>query len=206
MSDIKVEKKPSVVRRAYDWTLHWADTKWGAWALFLLAFAESSFFPIPPDVLLIACCLGLPLKSKRVFKYALICTVGSVSGAIFGYSLGMFGWGAMESWFIPAVFSADAFNSVAMLYAEYDFWVVFTAGFTPIPYKLITVTAGVFDINFVMFILASIIARGARFFLIAWLIMHYGPPIKKFIDKYFNWLALIFTVLLVGGFVLLKYV
>lgn len=202
----KKEKKPSMVRRAYDWTLHWADTKWGALALFLLAFAESSFFPIPPDVLLIACCLGLPLRSKKVFKYALICTLGSVTGAIAGYSIGMFAWSSMESWFIPGVFSMEAFNSVAGMYAEYDFWVVFTAGFTPIPYKLITITAGVFDINFVMFLIASVVARGARFFLISWLIMHFGPPIKNFIDKYFNILALAFTVLLVGGFVLLKYI
>lgn len=198
--------KVGVVRRAYDWTLHWADTRWGAVALFILAFAESSFFPIPPDVLLIACCLGLPLRSKRVFYYALICTVGSVLGAIAGYCLGMFAWDAVAHWFMPAVFSQEAFNRVGLLYQQYDFWVVFTAGFTPIPYKLITITSGVFDINFMMFIIASIVARGARFFLFAWLIMHFGPPIKSFIDKHFNWLALLFTVLLIGGFVLLKYV
>lgn len=198
-------KKAGAVRRAYDWVLHWADTKWGAVALFVLAFAESSFFPIPPDVLLIACCLGLPLKSKKVFRYALICTAGSVLGAIAGYGIGMYAWEAAQSWFIPSIFSAEAFASVGAMYSEYDFWVVFTAGFTPIPYKLITITSGVFDINFVMFLLASIIARGARFFLIAWLIMHFGPPIKSFIDKHFNWLAIAFTVLLVGGFVLLKY-
>lgn len=198
-------QRAGMVRRAYDWVLHWADTKWGALALFVLAFAESSFFPIPPDVLLIACCLGLPLRSKRVFRYALICTLGSVVGAIAGYAIGMYAWDAAASWFIPSVFSQEAFESVGAMYSQYDFWVVFTAGFTPIPYKLITITSGVFDINFVMFLLASIVARGARFFLIAWLIMHYGPPIKSFIDKHFNWLAVAFTVLLVGGFVLLKY-
>lgn len=194
-----------MVRRAYDWVLHWADTKWGAVALFLLAFAESSFFPIPPDVLLIACCLGLPLRSKKVFKYALICTAGSVLGAIAGYLIGMYAWDGVAHWFIPGVFSQGAFDEVGAMYSQYDFWVVFTAGFTPIPYKLITITSGVFDINFVMFLLASVIARGARFFLIAWLIMHFGPPIKGFIDKHFNWLAVAFTVLLVGGFLLLKY-
>ncbi len=197
--------KPGVMRRAYDWILKWADTKWGAIALFILAFAESSFFPIPPDVLLIACCLGLPLKSKRVFYFALICTLGSVLGGIAGYMIGSVGWGAMESWFIPTVFSQEAFNNVGLLYEEYNFWVVFTAGFTPIPYKLITISAGVFDIDFILFIIASIVARAARFFLIAWLIMHFGPPIKSFIDKYFNWIAIGFTILLVGGFVLLSY-
>lgn len=201
----KVEKRGSWVRRAYDWTLHWADTKWGAVALFLLAFAESSFFPIPPDILLIACCLGLPLRSKKVFRFALICTVGSVLGAIAGYGIGMFAWDAAQGWFIPRIFSQEAFDGVGVLYEQYNFWVVFTAGFTPIPYKLITITSGVFDINFVMFIIASVISRGARFFLIAWLIMHFGPSIKGFIDKYFNWLAVLFTVLLVGGFLLVKY-
>lgn len=201
----KVETRGSWVRRAYDWTLHWSDTKWGAMALFILAFAESSFFPIPPDVLLIACCLGLPLRSKKVFRFALICTVGSVLGAVAGYGIGSFAWDAAQGWFIPSVFSQEAFDGVGVLYEQYNFWVVFTAGFTPIPYKLITITSGVFDINFVMFIIASVISRGARFFLIAWLIMHFGPSIKSFIDKYFNWLAVAFTVLLVGGFVLVKY-
>lgn len=199
-------KSNSWIRRAYDWTLHWADTKWGATALFVLAFAESSFFPIPPDVLLIACCLGLPLRSKKVFKFALICTAGSILGAIAGYGIGMYAWDAAQSWFIPSIFSQEAFDNVGVMYEQYNFWVVFTAGFTPIPYKLITITAGVFDIQFVMFLIASIVARGARFFLIAWLIMQFGPSIKSFIDKYFNLLALAFTVLLVGGFVLLKYI
>ncbi len=198
-------KRPGMMRRAYDWILRWADTKWGAIALFILAFAESSFFPIPPDVLLIACCLGLPLRSKRVFYFAAICTLGSVLGGVAGYMIGSLGWEAMQSWFIPTVFSQEAFNGVGELYNEYNFWVVFTAGFTPIPYKLITVTAGVFDIDFILFLLASVVARAARFFLISWLIMHFGPPIKSFIDKYFNWIAIAFTVLLVGGFVLLSY-
>lgn len=127
-------------------------------------------------------------------------------GAIAGYGIGMFAWEAVDSWFIPSIFSQQAFDEVGVLYDKYNFWVVFTAGFTPIPYKLITVTAGVFDINFVLFIIASIVARGARFFLIAWLIMHFGPSIKNFIDKYFNLLAVAFTVLLVGGFMLFKYV
>ncbi|MEG0467003.1 MAG: YqaA family protein [Mucinivorans sp.] len=200
------KKQGTWLRRAYDWTLHWADTRWGALALFLLAFAESSFFPIPPDILLIACCLGLSLKSKKVFNYAALCTLGSVLGAIAGYGIGMYAWDAASSWFIPAIFSQEAFDSVGTMYEEYNFWVVFTAGFTPIPYKLITITAGVFNIQFVMFLVASIIARGARFFLIAWLIMYFGPSIKSFIDKYFNLLAMTFTVLLIGGFLLFKYV
>ncbi len=202
----ETKENKSFMRRAYDWVLHWAETRWGVVALFLLAFAESSFFPIPPDVLLIACCLGLPLRSNRVFYFALVCTLGSAFGGIAGYMIGSYGWEAMSSWFIPSVFSQEAFDNVGNMYDQYNFWVVFTAGFTPIPYKLITITAGVFDINFILFCIASIVARGARFFLIAWMIKRFGPPIKVFIDKHFNWIALAFTVILVGSFVLLKYV
>lgn len=191
----------NIVRRTYDWVLHWADTPWGAVSLFILAFAESSFFPIPPDVLLIALCLGCV---KRSFKYALICTVGSVMGAMLGYCIGMFLWQSVEGWFIPSIFSAQAFENVSATYEKYNFWAVFTAGFTPIPYKLFTIAAGICNIDFVMFILASIVARAARFFLIAWLIWKFGPTIKSFIDKYFNILAIVFTVLLVGSFALVK--
>ncbi|MCC8089267.1 MAG: DedA family protein [Rikenellaceae bacterium] len=200
----------SIIRRLYDWVLHWADTKWAVIALFLLAFAESSFFPIPPDVLLIACCLGAAVKS---FRFALICTLGSVLGAILGYCIGNFAWltsdGGFTSFaefFFRDVFSEGDYFRVKNAFEQYNFWVVFTAGFTPLPYKIITITAGVFNINFIMFMIASIISRGMRFFLIGWLIWKYGPPIKIFIDKYFNLLAIAFTVLLVGSFVVLKYV
>lgn len=193
----------NIVRRTYDWVLHWAVTPWGAAALFILAFIESSFFPIPPDVLLIALCLGATTKS---FKYALICSVGSVLGAIGGYSIGHFAWEAVNGWFIPSVFSLDAFDNVKALYEQYNFWVVFTAGFTPIPFKVITITAGVCSIDFWIFLLASIISRSARFFLIAWLIWKFGPSIKLFIDKYFNLLAIAFTILLIGSFAIIKFV
>lgn len=193
----------NIVKRCYDWVLGWADSKWGAVALFVLAFAESSFFPIPPDVLLIALCLG---ATTRSFRYAAICTLASVLGAMAGYGIGHYLWMGVSDWFIPGVFSQDGFDAVAATYDKWNFWAVFTAGFTPIPFKIFTITAGVFNINFIMFVLASIVARGMRFFLIAWLIWKYGATIKTFIDKYFNLLALLFTVLLVGSFVLIKYV
>lgn len=198
------------VRKFYDWVLHWAETKWGAVALFILAFVESSFFPIPPDVLLIALCMGAVAKS---FRYALIATVGSVLGAILGYTIGEYAWLSngefteFANFFFNNVpgFTHEVYENVGRWYKDYDFWVVFTAGFTPIPFKVITITSGVFDINFIIFIIASIISRGARFFLVAALIWKYGPTIKGFIDKYFNILALLFTVLLIGGFVAIKY-
>lgn len=198
------------IKRLYDWMLSWGDSRWGLLALFLFAFAESSFFPIPPDVLLIALCLG---ATNRAFRIAAVCTVGSILGAVLGYSIGYFAWQtvggeytALAHFFFDHVFSVEAFEKVGALYDQYNFWIVFTAGFTPLPYKIFTITGGLFHINFVMFILASIISRGLRFFLIAGLIWKFGAPIKGFIDKYFNLLAILFTVLLVGSFFLLGYV
>lgn len=185
--------------------LSWAESKWGGLALFLFAMAESIFFPVPPDVLLIALCIGAVSKS---FKYAAICTAGSVLGAVVGFGLGAFAWEVVDSWFIPAVFSQAAFDNVGELYSQWNFWLVFTAGFTPIPYKLITISAGVFlgMKDFFIFIIASFISRGMRFVLVAGLIYLFGASIKKFIDKYFNLCAIAFTILLIGGFMLIKYV
>ncbi|MDR0510095.1 MAG: DedA family protein [Rikenellaceae bacterium] len=193
-----------IIRRLYDWVLGWSKSRWGAVALFCIAFAESSFFPVPPDVLLIALCLGL---SARSLRYAAICTAGSLLGAILGYGIGHYLWqtpGVADFFFdvIPG-FSHESYRTISGLYDKYNFWVVFTMGFTPLPYKVATITAGIFNINFVMFLLASTVSRGARFFLIAWLIWRFGQPVKTFIDKYFNWLALAFTVLLVGSFLLI---
>ena len=200
----------NIVKRLYDWMLSWGESRWGAVALFLFAFAESSFFPIPPDVLLIALCLGAVARS---FRFAAICTAGSILGAMLGYAIGFFAWQttageytALAHFFFNHVFSVEAFEKVGALYDQYNFWIVFTAGFTPLPYKIFTITGGLFHINFVMFIIASIISRGLRFFLIAGLIWKFGAPIKGFIDKYFNLLAIAFTVLLVVSFFLLGYV
>ncbi len=201
-----------ILRRLYDWVLKWAETPYGGFALFVLAFAESSFFPIPPDPLLIALVLG---ASSKAFKYAASCTIASVTGALFGYMIGHLLWwtpnneftGLAQFFFnnIPG-FSINAFYNIQEMYDTYNFWIVFTAGFTPIPYKLITVSAGAFNINILMFVIASVISRGTRFFLVAFLIWKFGPQIKSFIDKYFNSLAVAFTVLLIGGFVVIKMV
>ena len=194
------------VKRLYDWVLSWSESKWGALALFILAFAESSFFPVPPDVLLIALCIGATAKS---FRFAAICLAGSVLGALVGYAIGHYAWilpngeyTAMADWCYAHLFSVEKVNEVKALYDKWDFWIVFTAGFTPLPYKLFTITGGLFSINLPMFVVASIVSRGLRFFLVAGLIWKFGAPIKTFIDKYFNWLAIAFTVLLIGMFVL----
>jgi membrane protein YqaA with SNARE-associated domain len=199
------------LKKMYDWILKWADTPYGPLVLFILAFIESIFFPIPPDILLIALALGCARKS---FRFALNCTIGSVSGAFIGYAIGHFAWFGTNGEFtgfayfffnnIPG-FSIKLFNSIKGLFDQWDFWVIFTAGFTPIPYKVFTVTSGVFDINLMMFFVASVISRGARFFLVAFLIWKFGPGIKRFIEKYLNMIAMGFTILLIGVFVIVKY-
>jgi membrane protein YqaA with SNARE-associated domain len=191
-----------MLRRLYDWVLHWAATPYGTCALFLLAFAESSFFPIPPDVLLIAMCVARPDKS---LKYALVCSIGSIVGGCLGY---LIGWHFMASVGIRIVDFYGLTDKVAYietLYNTYDAWAVGIAGFTPIPYKVFTIAAGMFKINFAVFVLASMVSRSARFFLVGGLIYLFGPRIQRFIDRYFNLLAVTFTVLLVGSFILIKY-
>lgn len=151
-----------MMRRIYDWVLHWADTPYGTWALFLLAFAESSFFPIPPDVLLIALCVARP---ERSFRYALVSAAGSILGGCLGY---LIGWQFMTGVGNRIVAFYGLTGKVAYietLYQTYDAWAVGIAGFTPIPYKVFTITAGMFKINFVVFVLASLVSRSARFLL-----------------------------------------
>jgi membrane protein YqaA with SNARE-associated domain len=191
------------IRSLYDWILSWAESPYGAAALFVLAFAESSFFPIPPDVLLIALCVGHRMKSLR---FAAICALGSLLGGAAGYAIGWGAWASVGDFFFTYVpgFSNEAFDKVGGLYKDWDFWIVFIAAFTPLPYKVITIAAGVFQINFPMFMLASLVGRSARFFLVAGLLYRFGEPIKDFIDKRFNVLTIVFTILLVGGFILLK--
>lgn len=197
--------KPNWVRRLYDWVLHWANTPYGPTALFLLAFAESFFFPIPPDPLLIALCLGAVGMSLR---FAAAATVASVLGGMIGYALGAGLWHVAEGWFyayVPGV-SPEAFDRVQGLYDRYDFWAVFLAGLTPIPYKVFTLSAGVFSVNFMVFVVASVLSRGLRFFALAALIYQFGPSIARFIDRYFNALAWAFGALIVIGFVVIEFV
>ena len=201
----------NIVRKMYDWVLHWAETPYGAPALFILAFAESSFFPIPPDVLLIALAVSV---RKKAFKFATICSVGSVFGGLFGYFIGSTLWYSSSGEFSPFAmlffdyipgFTNEIFMQVKQMYDENAFFVVFSAGFTPIPYKIITITAGVTKINLPMFIIASTISRALRFFLVSAIIYKFGEPITAWIDKYFNKLAILFTIVLIGGFVVIKY-
>jgi membrane protein YqaA with SNARE-associated domain len=191
-----------MLKKLYNWTLHWAKTPHALFALFIIAFAESSFFPVPPDLLLIAIVLSF---NKSWFKAATVCLIGSVLGGMFGYFIGLKVWQIVSPFFFKYVFSQALFLKVKTLYNQYDFWAVFIAGFTPIPYKVFTIAGGVCQINFNIFIIASILSRGARFFLVAILLRIFGEKVKTFIDKYFNLLSIIFVILLLGGFWVIKH-
>ena len=197
----------------YDWVLRLADKPNGNISLSVLSFSEASFFPIPPDVLLIPLCLG---NRRKAFLFALLCSLFSIFGAVLGYYIGKLLW-----WNIPGIeysyiantffqyvpgITINGFNKIQILYEQWNFWIVFSAGFTPIPFKLITISAGTFNIDFLMFIIASIISRSARFFLVASLIYIFGETIKDLIENYFNYLAILFTILLLGGFIFIKYI
>jgi len=223
-------------RRLYDWVLHWAETPYGGPALFLLAFAEASFFPVPPDPLLIALVLGAP---KKAWRYAGICLAGSVLGGVLGYLLGYSLFGPVSSivaWVVgpdawygvlhegarvvsiaghnfyqyaqnsPFFKDSSIFLRVRDMYNNNAFLAMFTAAFTPIPYKVFTIAAGYFRVNPLSLLLAAFLGRGGRFFLVAGLIYFFGPPVKRFIDKYFDILAIVFTILLIGGFFAIKHV
>ncbi|MDR1291670.1 MAG: DedA family protein [Planctomycetaceae bacterium] len=204
---VDVEKsagRRNVVRRLYDWVISWAGTPYGAPALFILSFMESSFFPIPPDVLQIALSAGRP---RRSFWYATISLVGSVLGAFLGYFIGYFLWINVKDIFFGAhIFSEESFNYVCHLYESNAFWSIFTAAFTPIPYKIFTIAAGVCNISILTLIIASIIGRGMRFYLVALLIFVFGESVRGWIDAHFNKLTIIFTILLIGGFICIKYI
>ena|SRR3989338_941156 len=191
-----------ILRRLYDWVLSWANKKHASKALFGLAFAESSFFPIPPDVLQIALSVSKPKKS---FFFALISSIGSVLGGIFGYFIGFFLFDSVGKLIIDALGYQPQFDAVGNLYKSYAFLAILTAAFTPIPYKVFTIAAGFWQVGLFPLIAASLIGRSARFFLVATLFYFFGPKIKLFIDKYFNLLTVLFIILLIGGFVAIKY-
>lgn len=181
-----------------DWVLGWAHTPYADLALAVLAFAESSFFPIPPDVLMIALCLIHPAGAVG---YALICTGGSVLGGAVGYALGRYGGRPLVKKFLAEAKIA----TVERYYQRYDVWAVGIAGFTPIPYKVFTVTAGMFLLNFKRFVVASLVGRGGRFFLVGGLFYFFGEPIAAFVKQYLNLLSILFVVLLLAGFAAIHY-
>ena len=198
-------KRPNIVKRMYLWVLHWAETPYGTPALFVISFAESSFFPIPPDVLQIPLSISKP---KRSFYYATVSMIASVLGAILGWYIGYGLWAALGPFFmayVPGV-TQDNFDAVEGLYNAYGFMAITVAAFTPLPYKVFTIAAGIFHVSLPVLILASILGRSARFFTVATCIFFFGPTVKHYIDEYFELATILFTILLIGGFLLIKFV
>lgn len=189
------------VRNIYDSIIHLSSNKNAAFLLFVVAFVESSFFPIPPDIMLIPMILAAP---RKAWKYAFIATMGSVIGAYLGYAIGRLCFDLIAVPILDFYGVMNKFNEFKELYHQYGAWIVFGAGITPFPYKIITIASGVVHLNLAVFTLASIIARGLRFYLIAWLLYKFGEPMKTFIEKNLGWLSVLFLVLLIGGFMLLK--
>lgn len=197
-------KRIGPVKALYRWVLHWADTPYGTPALFVLSFAESSFFPIPPDVLQIALSVAKP---RRSFYYATVSGVASVLGAILGWYIGYALWSAMSEFFFTYMpgFTPENFKYIESKYNENAFVAIALAGFTPIPYKVFTIAAGVFSVSLPALIIASIVGRFARFYAVATCIFFFGPTVKELIEKYFGLATIVLAVLLVGGFVAIKY-
>lgn len=190
------------MHKLYSWTLKWGQTKYAQVSLFLLAFAESSFFPVPPDVLLIAMTVANRFKW---WWYALITTTGSVLGGVLGYYIGLALFETIGKEIIEFYHLGKYFEIVQIKYEENAFLAVFTAAFTPIPYKVFTIAGGVFNISLISLITASIFGRAGRFFLVALMIRIFGKKIADTIEKYFDIFSLLFIALLIGGFLVLKF-
>ena len=190
------------LKRLYNWTLDKANHKNAKWYLSLISFAESSFFPIPPDILLIP--MALASKAKALF-YAFICTLFSVLGGILGYSIGYFFYNSLGVYIVELYHLENSFNIFENYYKEFGILIVLGAGITPFPYKFITIASGVFGLNIFLFIIISIIGRGLRFYLIAILLYFFGEKIKLIIDKYFNILTIVFFILLIGSVFIIRF-
>ncbi len=190
-----------MIRPLYNWTMSLAGHKHTRWVLAGISFIESSFFPVPPDVLLMPMVLE---KRENAWQYALICTLASVVGAFLGYAIGMFFFEAVGQPIIEFYGKVEEFEQLKEAFAANGWWIVFMAGLTPFPYKIITITSGLFALNPVIFCIGSIVGRGMRFYAVAALLWKYGKPIRRFIDKHLGWLTILFTLLLVGGYYVVK--
>ncbi len=191
-----------MLRRLYDWVLHWAKTPYGTWALFGIAVCESSFFPIPPDVLLIALAFALP---RRALFYAAVCTVGSVLGGLLGWAIGAFFYESLGQRIIQALHYESQFALVQGYYQKSAFFYIFIAAFTPIPYKVFTIAAGVFDVPLWTLLSASLFGRAGRFFLVALFIALFGPKVKPFVEKYLNFLTILLVLLAISGYFVIRW-
>ncbi|ACB94407.1 YqaA family protein [Beijerinckia indica] len=196
-ASISPSEKRSVFQRLYDWTLSLAESRHAPLALGLVAFAESSFFPIPPDALLVPMSVAKP---KRAWVFALICTIGSVLGALLGYAIGAFLYETVGKWLINLYGYGARVDELRALYAQWGWAVILIKGLTPIPFKIVTITSGLLAYNIPVFVALCLLTRGARFFILALLLNFYGEPIKRLLDQYFGLFLILLLVTVVGGF------
>lgn len=189
-------------RNLYDWTMRQAGGKHAVPAMGVVSFAESSFFPIPPDVMLIPMVLARP---ERAWWIATVCTLSSVLGGVLGYAIGYFLFATLGQMIIDFYGLQAGFDAYRVMFAEYGLWIILVKGLTPIPYKLITIASGVFEFDFFVFMAASLVTRGVRFFGVSALLWKYGAPIREFIDKRLSILGYSFLALLVGGFAVVRF-
>lgn len=187
----------SWLRRAYHWTLAWADHPKAQWALFFIALIEASFFPIPPDILLLALALGRP---DLALRFASICTAGSTVGAAIGYAIGLFLFASIAEPLLQAYGMMEQFHQVESWFVDWGLWLVLIAGFSPIPFKIITIAAGAFGLPFVGFIVTALLSRGARFFLEGGLLYWGGDKLRAWVERYFEWATLGIALLVILGF------
>jgi membrane protein YqaA with SNARE-associated domain len=191
-----------MMRSLYDWMMRTAASDRAPTALFWVSFIESSVFPIPPDVMLIPMAIANRLKA---WWFAAVATMGSVIGGLAGYAIGYFLFDLVGKPILDLYGYGEKFQTFAAQYNEYGAWIVFMAGLTPFPYKVITIASGTTGLNLAVFLLASVLARGIRFFAVAGLLYYFGQPIRDFIESYFGILTIVFFVLLVGGFAAIKF-
>jgi membrane protein YqaA with SNARE-associated domain len=191
-----------MLRKMYDKVIALSESRHALPTLAAVSFAESSFFPIPPDVVLVPMALAKPEKARL---YALVCTVASVLGGILGYAIGAFLYDTVGHWLISAYGYGDGVEAFRAAYAKWGSWIILIKGMTPIPYKIVTIASGFAGYDFFMFVVLSIITRGARFFLEAELLRIYGEPIREFVEKRLTLVTTGFLAAVIGGFLIAKY-
>lgn len=192
----------SLLRRMYDWCIDAAHKPHAMWTLGIISFAESSFFPVPPDIMLIPMSLARP---ARAYAMALWCTIASVAGGMVGYAIGALLYDSVGAWLINLYGYGNKVEAFRAAYAEWGAWIILLKGLTPIPYKVVTITSGFAAYNFGLFVLFSIITRGARFFLLAFLLHRYGEHAREIIEKRLGFWVTIGAVVIIGGIVAALY-
>lgn len=190
-----------MLRRFYDWTLSLSGKPGALWALAAISFAESSFFPLPPDILLVPMALA---RREKAWLYAAVCTVASVAGGLLGYAIGALLYDSVGNWLISAYGYGDKVEAFRQAYAEYGQWIILLKGLTPIPYKLVTITSGFAGYDLFWFLVLSVVTRGLRFYILAGLLARFGDPLRRLLEKHLALIATLFAVGILGGCVASK--